>query len=417
MISQNAYFGKSWTTALTAATTTMSEGLGRLWIVSAAVSGRNLRLPNARLVLSRGFPVFAIVNNGANSINLIDTGGNLLRTIAPGAFVSVGCADNATTNGVWYFHDGTANFIPDPPSPLLCYLFGGDSNTSIAESHRTREYDQQLEVWTLKADVPVTWVYTSASVAVVGAKAYCAGGGQTGVEDNFNAEYDPDVWTTKTDVPTSPGIGLNNACGVQLGSSAFHFNGDNGALNSGNTLEFLPGSNSWTTRADRPSNREDNQVGAGLNGGKAYLCGGAGASATNAVDEYLLDTFTAKTNRPAPRAFFIGVTAGGSDSLMYVYGGGTNGTLPSTIFGDVRRYTPSTDTWTSLLNFARGNRKELSATSVQTNNYVFGGYQGTSLPTIKETTEHAVLTDTYTSKPDIAFTFESSCNQARAVTR
>lgn len=415
MISRAAQFGGSYTVTISASTTLMAEGLGRLWIVTPSTSGRNLRLPNARLC-GKGGAIFCVVNNGADAFNLVDNGSNLLRVIAVGEAVSIFCEDNLTTVGVWAFHVGTANFIPDPPSPLLCYLFGGDSNSSTANSHKTREYDQQLEVWTDKTAVPVTWVYTSASVAVVGAKAYCAGGDQIGVQDNFHAEYDPDTWTTKTDVPTSPGIGFNNACGLQMGSSAFHFNGANGSGNAGNTQEYAPGANTWTARADRPSTREADGVGGGIASSVAYLCGGLGASSTNAVDSYASDTFTARTNRPAPLAFYIGVTAG-TDGLMYVYGGGNNSSLPSQIFGNVTRYDPVGNAWTTLLNFPRGNRKQLSATSIQVNNHVFGGYQGSGQPTIKENTEHLIAADTYTNKPDIDFTFEDATNQARAVTR
>ena len=414
MISQATFLGGARTVTISA-DTVMALGLGRVWIVTASTPGLRLRLPNARNVRLGG-PLFMVVNNGVESFDLCDNLFNVQRTMAAGDAASVWCSENTGTGGEWHLHTGTANNIPDPPSNLLCYLFGGETGGSVAGTElKTREYDQQLEVWSIKTDFPVGTTYVGGSVCVVGAKAYCCGASST-TNSTRNVEYDPDTYTTRTSSPSASSSGLIDACGIQIGSSAVHFNGSVTAVNKGIAYEYSPGSDAWTNRAVRPSGRgEKPELGVAINAGKAYLAGGLGAASTNAVDEYVIDTYTAKANRPAPFAGYIGVCTG-DDDLMWVYGGSAGATVSTTAFSDVRRYDPGTDAWTSMLAFGRGARTKLSATSIQGNNHIFGGHPGSSLPRIQENTEHAIATDTYLTKPDIPQIFES-VNQARAVTR
>lgn len=415
MISQAQFFGGARTVTISA-DTVMAAGLGRVWIVTASVPGLKLRLPNARNVRLGG-PIFMVVNAGVESFNLTDNLNVVQRTMVAGDAASVWCSENVlSVGGKWHLHLGTANFIADPPSSLLCYLFGGETGGSVAGTElKTREYDQQLEVWSVKTDFPVGTTYVGGSVCVVGAKAFCCGAGSS-TNSTRNVEYDPDTYTTRTSSPAASGSGLIDACGIQIGSSAVHFNGSATAINAGIAYEYSPGGDAWTNRSVRPSSRgEKPELGVAINAGTAYLAGGLGAGSTNAVDSYIVDAYTARTNRPAPFAGYIGVCTG-DDGNMWVYGGSPGVTTSTTAFSDVRMYDPITDTWTSMLPFGRGARTKLSATAIQGNNHVFGGHPGSSLPRIQENTEHAIATDTYLVKPATPQIFES-VNQARAVTR
>lgn len=413
MISANVHYGGARTVTI-AADTTMQAGLGRVWIVTASSAGLRLRTPSAR-IMRLGGPQFMVVNAGAESFDLCDNLFGVLRTMAPGDAASVWLSSNATTQGDWHLHVGTANFIADPPSAELVYTFGGETGSGVAGTElKTREYDQQLEIWSLKTDMPVSPSYVGGSVVVVGAKAYCCGDNDA-AGSNQNLEYDPDTWTARATSPTVSSFGLNTACGVRMNASAMHFNGANGAGNSGKAYEYDTAGDAWTGRATRPSNREADNVGAGVKLGIAYIAGGQGSAGTNAVDEYSIDTYTARTNRPAPFALRM-ATTNGDDDEIYVYGGSAGVTSSSTAFANVTRYSPSTDAWTALLNYVRGGRTKMSATSIGPNNYAVGGHPGSSLPRVQEMTEHAIATDTYAIKPNTPQFFESS-NQARAVTR
>ncbi|TBR20568.1 hypothetical protein EPO15_12755, partial [bacterium] len=146
-------------------------------------------------------------------------------------------------------------------------------------------------------------------VAVVGAKIYAMGGGNSGGALTVNEEYDPatDAWTTKTALPAARS---SFEAGVVSGK-IYAIGGS-----SAQTQEYDPAADTWTTKASIPTNRSN--FASGVVGGKVYALGGGGAAPT---EEYNPATDAWATKAPIPTARY-GLAAAVVGGRIYTMGGG-----------------------------------------------------------------------------------------------
>jgi hypothetical protein len=76
---------------------------------------------------------------------------------------------------------------------------GGDDVGPVAGLRDTDEFNPGSNAWTNKTDIP-TPVRINHGAAAIGTKGYIyGGGGLSNVADTD--EYDPDTWTSKTNLP------------------------------------------------------------------------------------------------------------------------------------------------------------------------------------------------------------------------
>jgi hypothetical protein len=92
-------------------------------IFSGSVAGQVVNLGNATAYLSTGH-LFILINKSNNSINLVNNGGTLLRTLKKNDSVIAVLEDASTTNGVWDFLSFSIESFSAPP-----FLMGRSGNT------------------------------------------------------------------------------------------------------------------------------------------------------------------------------------------------------------------------------------------------------------------------------------------------
>lgn len=388
MISQAAFFGGARYTT-TGVSVTIFLTVAASHSINATAPGLNIKLASARQlpVGKEGL----VVNDGAESFNLIDNGNNLIAVVAPGECVDLCLADNTTAAGVWWHQLATVGIVADPGPNLRFYLVGGLPAGTY--DHTQREYDTQADVWTQKSDMPSPVVQIDAgAVAVVGTSGYWIGvQGGTGSDRAGIYQYDPDTWTQRTS-----SVDWHSECGaVTIGSSLFAFNG--APFNAYHTNEYTPGSDAWTTRTTRPTGRRITDPTCAFANSKAVLTDGD----SNAVDTYVVDTWTAKTGRPGASARRCSTTS--KANICYVYGGAAS----SNFIANVYTYDESIDTWAALTSMSTG-REMVSACSIGDFNYLAGGKEGpvgtssnSSATATKATVEHDPVSDSYLTKADV----------------
>ncbi|MCJ7762346.1 hypothetical protein MUP38_02685 [Candidatus Bathyarchaeota archaeon] len=148
--------------------------------------------------------------------------------------------------------------------------------------------------------------------------------------------------------------------------------------------------NSWVAKQPMPAARSG--LGVAVANGKIYAFGGDGGS--NVTEEYnpVTNTWAAKKPMPTGRSRF-GIAV--YQNKIYVMGGATaNG---FTAVNEV--YNPSTDTWETKASLPRGGRAELTASVVNGEIYVVGGYFfGLYLVSSSVLDVYDPETDTWTTK-------------------
>jgi len=134
----------------------------------------------------------------------------------------------------------------------------------------------------------------------------------------------------------------------------------------------------WTQKADMPTPRWGHS--AAVVNGKIYVIGGLmsepsflNAESIAAVEEYdpATDTWTRKTDIPAPRGYLYG-SHPVVDGKIYVTGGGNRG---QAMIARVDVYDPATDTWTRVADMPTA-RLAMARVAWNGKIYVFGGLTG-----------------------------------------
>jgi N-acetylneuraminic acid mutarotase len=225
------------------------------------------------------------------------------------------------------------------------YAIGGTTGMDAPGLSTAEEYHPAADTWTTKADMPTQRTFLSTSV--VNGKIYAIGGmteappaavpGLSTVE-----AYDPgtDTWTAKADMPTQ-----------RLGHSTSMVNGKIYAIGGlvqypgpglSTVEEYDPGTDTWTAKADMPTPRCF--LSASVVNGKIYAIGGmteapGGVPGLSTVEEYDpgRDTWTTKADMPTQRCFLSASVVNGK---IYAIGGWGNHCLST-----VEEYDPGTDTW------------------------------------------------------------------------
>lgn len=214
------------------------------------------------------------------------------------------------------------------------------------------EYESTTDVWTQKADYPLT--VGGGMSFVIGNKGY-AGVGTDGT--NYNAsfyEYDPagNTWTAKNDYNAAVILGV----GFSIGNKGYFGTGSDGTNSLKDFWEYDPSNDTWTQKADVGSNLRNRATGFSI-GNKGYICLGIDAANYDDLMEYdpSANTWTQKADfggaaRNSASAFVL-------NNKAYIVGG-----IDATFaYVDVWEYDPSNDKWTAVMYF-KGGPRELSHT-------------------------------------------------------
>jgi len=85
----------------------LTYGLARAWNVSAATSGKSVKLDDARRI-GLGFGQYVLHNSGPNAIAVKDAADTTLFSLAGGSVATLGLVRNSTAAGKWIHHTGAA---------------------------------------------------------------------------------------------------------------------------------------------------------------------------------------------------------------------------------------------------------------------------------------------------------------------
>lgn len=223
------------------------------------------------------------------------------------------------------------------------------------------EYNPTNNTWTAKQNfinsAGTSDFYTSiseASIAAVGADIYVFGGHIQYYGSIYNSNDNLYKYNTLTDdwtlVDEELGGNRKEAMGVFIDGKLYTGGGQDGEEKS-DFHEYNPQNDSWQQKANFPI--KFSNVGATSIGNKGYFVGGyqrvgpTGSSLfSNKLFEYdaISDVWTEKANYPlSARGSMVVESYNGEVYAGFGFNGNTNNT-----FGGFYKYTPSTNTWTSL---------------------------------------------------------------------
>jgi hypothetical protein len=162
-----------------------------------------------------------------------------------------------------------------------------------------------FEGWAQGAPVPLTDGPSQSSVVAANGKLYVVGGG-LGAGPNTRIDqvwaFDPSTnsWSRKADVP-APGVGANFGSAAVLGGAIYTFGGVNGPPSPITVhraaWKYDIAGNSWTRRADLPTDNFGAAVGA--IGGKIYIAYGSGFVRQTWSYDPVADSYTRVADAPA----------------------------------------------------------------------------------------------------------------------
>jgi N-acetylneuraminic acid mutarotase len=273
------------------------------------------------------------------------------------------------------------------------YMMGGVDQSNFIMSDFW-EYDVVNNTWTQKSNFTGPERY-GAVAFVLGNTGYIAlGGNDFGYLDDM-WQYDPvgNTWLQRTGLPATTAqhenqrveafsFVINNKAYVG-GGTGFVF-GPNATNNYAfsDLWENSPSTNSWIQKSGFPDFLGRNMSIAVALNDKAYV--GLGCDVDQTVNrksfwEYdpSSDTWTSKADFPSDFCTDAGAFA--MDSLLYVVGG-VNLTPPVSLSDQVYQYDPSADTWTQLPAFNGGEIAGQFAIAAGSSAYVGSGYTGSITP-------------------------------------
>lgn len=263
-----------------------------------------------------------------------------VRTGATGKFDGSSWTGKTSYTPIRHYHGGC-------DTGSVCYSAGGNgTGGSLSDMDSYTD-----DTWVAKTDIPTPARQSYDGLAATGGKAYLIYGFSTAVVADCD-QYDPsgDSWTNKTDGP----VARQNGSTSSLGSSVVMFGGSS-ATGLGETAladvdEYATGSDTWTGRTDMTANVRMRSAASEISS-KAYVAQGGGALSVpfySDTDEYVIDTWTAKTSSSIEYQERASSVLSGA---MYCLGGAKM-SPGYTRVTDVDEYTP--DTWTSKTGGANG---------------------------------------------------------------
>lgn len=267
------------------------------------------------------------------------------------------------------------------------YAWGGVSRPSTHLSDND-EYDP--DTWTSKTDMPSPTRYRGYG-GHAGGKAYSCFGYSSTAPVLDTDEYDPDTWTTKTDGPTPSRSGGGSA---SLGDAIYCFYGADSSSNQlKDTDEYIP--DTWTTKTDGVApTRLFNSGSSTAN--FAYSTGGNNLGANlRDHEQYAVesDSWASMTDMPTPARCFAGAVALDSDVCLMAGEDLGLGTFKR----DSDSYNEISGAWTSRTDCPTPARARLGAEAADSAAYIFCGL--TSGGTDLQDTDEFVI-DVWTSKTD-----------------
>jgi len=235
------------------------------------------------------------------------------------------------------------------------------------------EYNPATNTWATKASIPTA--RTGIASAVVDGKIYVFGGMVCDLDGSAWASektevYDPEnnTWQTRTDMPTA----RNNPSAIAVGGKIYVIGGlDVSYSNLATVDEYDPLSNIWTPKTPMPTARSQHSC--NVIGGKIYVIGGEDSSynGLDTVEQYdpTTNTWMSKAAMTTARR---GLTAGVINDRIYAVGGSDEEQLDT-----VEEYDPSTNTWVPKTSMPT-KRAGLASGVVNGKMYVIGGWNDIS---------------------------------------
>jgi N-acetylneuraminic acid mutarotase len=257
---------------------------------------------------------------------------------------------------------GTLTFTPKSVGEaLLTFRVKDDGGTADGGADTTASLPFKITInqpsITWDFGPPISSETWGMNLKEVNGKIYAMGGGQGPTGTNAVSMYDPSTNTWQAKAPML----FNRACfgaGV-IGNKIYVFGG-----NGTNAEVYDTDTNTWTAIANCPGRWFNG--GAAVDG-KLYMIGGS-AGQQALVDRYDPGTNTWASVAPMPAARnTVGVAV--INGKIYVAGGGSDATPPSTLFV----YDPGSNTWVTKANMPTG-RNRLDATAWNGKMYVIGGW-------------------------------------------
>lgn len=298
----------------------------------------------------------------------------------------------------------------------LGFEFGGAEEGEGLQQQSTNAYDPSTDSWEAKTNMPAakschdasTLSYevspggtSSGTIDETEFRLYSFGGNAMGGFLSDNDEYNPDTWTAKTGLPDYSRDKLS-ATNVEWKGYAFA-----GEIMMGlrvDTYEYDTNDDVWASKTDMPSPGRTFLASTTVDS-KCYVFGGqddAGeiGNMLRDTDEYdTSDSWTSKTDTPAPGRY--GLSASTILSAGYIFGGSISG---ATYLQDTDKYDP--DAWTSQSDMPSPGRERFAATTVSNKIYAFAGIA--SGPTfLTDTDEYDP--DSWTSKSSVYSPGRGAC--------
>lgn len=246
-------------------------------------------------------------------------------------------------------------------------------------------------VWERKADYPIS--ATEVSAAVIDGKAYAVCGLTGQGSTNRLFVYDPraDRWSEAAAAPLAGG---GDHCNVAAAAGRLYLLGAiriGSNFADGNTYEYDPRTDRWTTVAVMPTPR--GASGVAVIGTKIYVAGGlAGGTSVNDFDVF--DTATRQwTGLPPMLTRRDHLTAQAVNGKLYAIAG-----RAANVFTANEEFDPATNTWTARapIPTARGG---LASGVINNRIVVFGGEGSSGTPegTFRQNEEYDPATNTWRS--------------------
>lgn len=375
----------------------------RVWVLDASSAGLDAVMPDAT-TLKTGGPIVYIANNGStHSIDIVDSASTTIAAVAINEVATVLLYDNSTAAGGWFAEIDAFGSVPQPNAPVYGYFLGGLGSGAEDEA---REYNYNTSAWTTGA-TNSTGQHRSGCGFVIGSSGYVAGSSITG---NFDVtdEYDPDVWTARSDM----GDNASDCQGGAAGGLGYRFCGSTTA----DCEDYTPGTDTWAaiatyTGAQRRQHGTCQEADDDL-----WMMYGRDTSTTlisgalNYQYDPTGDTWTQKNDAALPARGNI--DSANVDDLIYCFCGRDD---DGNRFDDVDRFDYTTDSWTGRQDY--GFTVEIMGCAGPVNGDVYCA-GGRDLLNVRrdDTNKYDPDLDSFAAETDIDVTIDSWHNQCLPIT-
>lgn len=326
--------------------------LGRAQVITASSTGLKVRLPDATR-LKPGGPYMYILNNGTNSFEIVDKGGNSFSpalNLAADEVATMLLVEGGTQNGTWAYAINDSGGITPPDQVTRVYVYGGDGNA--VQTARIQEFDTVGNNWVQMTSS--TLDHKASTGFAIGNRGYAHGSSLNPGHYRLE-EYYGDTWTEKTAGDIRVDGTTINGKGYLAQEAGFRY-----------VREYDRVSDAWTDKNDAtPATIE---VFGGITG---YAYGSYGFSTSVATYSYepIADSWVDKSSA-APSPDRTQLSGDATSSKFYACLG-----YKVTYLADCEEYDPTGNSWTSKQDYSVGGRTQGNLTAANDKIY---GCMGTS---------------------------------------